>query len=218
MPLELFELDLQLDEESLQQRDGRTLADQDIGGDWLGLRVACALLDVQRFVLADGRRQRVRIPLRCIVHPRPSCLVARVEITATLSPRDGLQIVAMQPQSTHESYTRTDKTTREAGLSAPALLLSTKMAEEQATERQVRSWTVSASGAGTARAMWTFVEHQQAPIPPEHALSIALDSPADRQGIQADFWIAAEVRRQGGIAKVPLIGNKTVRIALAAAL
>lgn len=179
---------------------------------------ACALFDVQRFALADGRRQRVRIPLRCSVHPRPSCLVACVRIAASLSPCDGLLIVEIQPQSTRESCTRTDKTTRRAGMSAPGLPLSLKLAEEQATEREIGSWTVSASGTGTARAMWSFVEHPQAPIPPEHALTIALDSPSDHQGIQADVRITADVRRQGRIAKVPLIGNTTVRLALAATL
>lgn len=218
MAFDLFELDLRLDEEMLQQRDGRVLADEDRGGDWLGLRVACALLNVQRFALADGRHQRVHIPLRCIVHPKSSCLVARFEIIATLSPPDELRIAGMQPQSAHETYTRTDKATREAGLGTAAVPFSAKATEELATEQQVRSWTVSASGTGTARAMWSFVEHPQAPIPPEHALTIELDSPADRQGIQAAFLITAAVRRKGGLAEVPLIGQKNVRIALAAAL
>jgi hypothetical protein len=214
MTVELFDLALELDEERLQERNGRTLADEDLGRGWLGARVACGLADVERSLPDDNGRQRVVIVLRCIVHPNASCVVARFEMTASLSPSAELCIVGMQPQSALECYRLTEKFTREAGLGTVAVPFSAKAAEERAADMQVRSWTVSASGINTARAKWSFAEHPQAPIPPEHALIIELDSRVNRQAIDAEFYITADIRREGRVSAIPWFGRRQVSMAL----
>lgn len=223
MAYQLFDIELDVDEERMQERSGRILADREYGRKGLGARIACALESVHTTALEGDPSEYKRIAMRCIAHPHRECRISELTFSVNLLAETGdmsskPQIKEMNPKSLDRATRETAISKKAATLKPSLVPIGSELSEEITKDSTQHFWIVKASGIGTARALWTFTAHDQVPLDVDHALEIFVNAGQCGTALKASFLIDAWIQRPGVLSSIPFLGKTEVCVPLNAPL
>jgi hypothetical protein len=164
----------------------------------------------------DGRRTLLDLPLRCMAHAHPECRFRYVRVVAEFAPPEGasdddLRIEDLSPHDVRgkEPVKITTKYSGKLSFEFQTLKLGPEVAAETSQETNVYFPEITSSGIGFGVAVWDFTAIEPAPLHVDRDLRILVSLPTPWTEFAIDFILEAQVRRQGWLGLIPLIGRKT---------